>query len=93
MTQVAEAQTQVQQLSETKEALSERLMGILMSNETAKLKKLDELGERLQQQLSPEPPSSAGAAGAAAPPPEVEDNFEGFDEISMHTAAARNSNG
>ena len=90
--QVAEAQTQVEQLAETKEALSERLMDILMSNETAKLKKLDELGERLQQQFSPEPPPSGSTTAAAAPPPEVEESFEGFDEMSLH-AAARSSSG
>ena len=84
----------MQQLSETKEALSERLMEILMSNETAKLKKLDELGEKLSQQGGPETATSQGARTPAAPPPqpEVEESFDGFDEMSMQ-AATRNSSG
>eukprot|EP00966_Prymnesium_polylepis_P087993 2035780-Prymnesium_polylepis.2 len=69
-------------------------MEILTSNEAAKLKKLDELGERLNQRATLETPADgdAGSQRPAVPAPEAEESFDGFDELSVQ-AAERGSSG
>lgn len=79
--EVADAKKRVEVLTETKEALSERLMSILAANEAAKLTKLDELRDRLDVA----PPAGVATPPAAAP---AEEGFEGFDEVDVATQSS-----
>ena len=81
---VATAESKVQELTETKQALSERLVQILEANEAAKLRKLEELGQRLD--TDPAAPAKASAAPAAPAEP-AEPEFAGFDESEAAEAS------
>ena len=84
---VATAESKVQELTETKQALSERLVQILEANEAAKLRKLEELGQRLDT-APPDPAAPAKTPAAAAAPAEpAEPEFAGFDESEAAEAS------
>ena len=80
---VATAESKVQELTETKQALSERLVQILEANEAAKLRKLEELGQRLDTA----PPDPAAPAKTPAAPAPAEPEFAGFDESEAAEAS------
>ena len=81
---VATAESKVQELTETKQALSERLVQILEANEAAKLRKLEELGQRLDT-APPDPAAPAKTPAAPAAPAEPE--FAGFNESEAAEAS------
>ena len=84
---VATAESKVQELTETKQALSERLVQILEANEAAKLRKLEELGQRLDT-APPDPAAPAKTPAAAAAPAEpAEPEVAGFDESEAAEAS------
>lgn len=84
---VATAESKVQELTETKQALSERLVQILEANEAAKLRKLEELGQRLDT-APPDPAAPAKTPAASAAPAEpAEPEFAGFDESEAAEAS------
>ena len=84
---VATAESKVQELTETKQALSERLVQILEANEAAKLRKLEELGQRLDT-APPDPAAPAKTPAAPAAPAEpAEPEFAGFDESEAAEAS------
>ena len=88
------AESKITELTELKEALSERLIQILENNESAKIKKLDELQSQLDQvpATSIPPASTCAHSRAAAPPPRrvdspSEETFAGFDLPAIASAA------
>ena len=83
---VATAESKVQELTETKQALSERLVQILEANEAAKLRKLEELGQRLDT-APPDPAAAKAPAAPAAPAEPAEPEFAGFDESEAAEAS------
>ena len=72
---VATAESKVQELTETKQALSERLVQILEANEAAKLRKLEELGQRLDT-APPDPAAAKTPADRSQVPDSL--SFDGF---------------
>ena len=91
---IAELESKIKELTELKEALSERLIQILENNESAKIKKLDELQSQLDQvpATSIPPAGTCAHSRAAAPPPRrvgspSEETFAGFDLPAIASVA------
>lgn len=88
------ADSKIKELTELKEALSERLIQILENNESAKIKKLDELHQQLDQMPATNTLSASTCAHsrAEAPPRRrvdspSEETFAGFDEPAIASVA------
>mmetsp|Transcript_63839 Transcript_63839/g.106151 ORF Transcript_63839/g.106151 Transcript_63839/m.106151 type:complete len:177 (+) Transcript_63839:154-684(+) len=90
-TRLEHAEKQVELLTETKTALSERLLLILEQNEVAKLKKLEELRQQLDVGEANQVRKSEALPIAAVHVPIQDDVFEGFDDGDEDTSTNQSS--